>query len=124
MVSVKKYLSAIFLSVLSFTSLAVEDVEPIVEWEKKQNAEQRLEVFGDDFLGDAIDPHTGTLVFNHTDINLPGNSKLPVTLTRKRVSGFTYKDGVDAEFGDWTLSVPRIKVTSLDAMPWIGGKMY
>jgi len=51
---------------------ANEDIEPIVEWEKKQNAEQRLEVFGNDFLGDSIDPHTGTLAFNHTDISLPG----------------------------------------------------
>jgi len=99
-----------------------EDVEPIVEWEKKQNAEQRLEVFGDDFLGDAIDPHTGSLVFSHTDINLPGNSHLPVSLSRQRSSGFTYRDGVNAEFGDWTLSVPRISVTSLTNRAWVGDR--
>ncbi|SEK92911.1 RHS repeat-associated core domain-containing protein [Colwellia chukchiensis] len=117
-----KCIFTIILSIFSFLSLAVEEVEPIVEWEKKQNAEQRLEIFGDDFLGDAIDPHTGTLVFNQTDISLPGNSHLPVTLSRKRTSGFTYKDGIDAEFGDWTLSVPRIKVISLDVRPWIGAR--
>lgn len=62
--SISKYLCVIFLSIFSHSVLAVEEVEPIVEWEKKQNAEQRLEVFGDDFLGDAIDPHTGTLVLS------------------------------------------------------------
>ena len=97
-----------------------EDIEPIVEWEKKQNAEQRLEVFGDDFLGDAIDPHTGSLTFSHTDINLPGNSQLSVSLARQRSGGFTYKDGVDTEFGDWTVSVPRISVTSLTTRAWVG----
>jgi RHS repeat-associated protein len=99
---------------------SIEDIEPIVNWEKKQNADQRLEVFGNDFLGDAIDPHTGSLVFSHTDIDIPGNSKLRVTLSRQRASGGAYKDGVDTEFGDWTISVPRILVTSLDARPWTG----
>jgi RHS repeat-associated protein len=117
---IKKYLLTIFLSAFAHNAIAVEAIAPIVEWEKKQNAEQRLEVFGDDFLGDAIDPHTGTLIFDQTDINLPGNSHLPVTLSRKRATGFNYKDGVDAEFGDWTLSAPRIKTTSLDARPWVG----
>ena len=60
------------------------------------------------------------MVFSHTDIELLGNSKLRVALSRQRASGSTYKDGVDAEFGDWTLSVPRITVTSLDARPWTG----
>ena len=93
---------------------AVEDIEPIVDWEKKQNAEQRLEVFGDDFLGDAIDPHTGSLSFTQVDVSLPGNSGLSVAIERKRTNGYSYKDGVNAEFGDWTLSVPRLKVLSLD----------
>ena len=52
----KSYLLASVLAAYSLSPLANEDIEPIVEWEKKQNAEQRLEVFGDDFLGDAIDP--------------------------------------------------------------------
>lgn len=99
---------------------AVEDIEPIVDWEKKQNAEQRLEVFGDDFLGDAIDPHTGSLSFTQVDVSLPGNSGLAVAIERKRTNGYSYKDGVNAEFGDWTLSVPRLKVLSLDTHPWTG----
>ncbi|WP_371196382.1 RHS repeat-associated core domain-containing protein [Glaciecola sp. SC05] len=99
---------------------APEDVEPIVDWQKKQNANERLQVFGDDFLGDAIDPHTGSLVFTHTDIALPGNSALPVALVRSRSNGLTYRDGTNVEFGDWDIKVPRISVMSLSARPWTG----
>lgn len=31
--------------------------------------------------------HTGTLSFQHTDISLPGNSRLPVALGRSLTSG-------------------------------------
>ncbi|GFD82393.1 hypothetical protein KUL118_52550 [Tenacibaculum sp. KUL118] len=65
----KSLLTCILFTAHSISSFANEDIEPIVEWEKKQNAEQRLEVFGNDFLGDSIDPHTGTLAFNHTDVS-------------------------------------------------------
>lgn len=115
-------LSALWISGLSTNTLATEDVEPIVEWEKKQNAEERLEVFGDGFLGDSIDPHTGSLSFSHTDIELPGNSSLSVSLRRQRTSGMQYRDGVDVEFGDWSMQVPRISVTSLDLRPWVGNR--
>ncbi|MDY6976666.1 MAG: RHS repeat-associated core domain-containing protein [Pseudomonadota bacterium] len=118
----KSLLACILLTSHSISSFANEDIEPIVEWEKKQNAEQRLEVFGNDFLGDSIDPHTGSLVFNHTDVSLPGNSSLSVALTRRRTSGFHYKDGTDVEFGDWTLSVPRLSVTSLTIRAWQGNR--
>ncbi|CAA0324864.1 exported hypothetical protein [Alteromonas alvinellae] len=59
----KSLLACILFTAHSMSLFANEDIEPIVEWEKKQNAEQRLEVFGNDFLGDSIDPHTGTLAF-------------------------------------------------------------
>lgn len=99
-------------------SLAVTDIEPIVDWQRKQNADQRLEAFGENVLGDAIDPHTGSLQFKQTDISLPGNSHLPVELTRQRNSGFTYRDGTNNEFGDWTLVVPRISVLAVTAVAW------
>ena len=45
---------------------------------------------------------------------------MPVSLTRTRAGGFSYRDGVDAEFGDWTISVPRIKVSSIIQKRWVG----
>ena len=99
---------------------APEAPRPIVEWEKKQNADERLRAFGDNLMGEGIDAHTGSLSFEQTDISIPGNSGLSVALSRKLSSGWHYHQDVDAEFGDWELSVPRIKVTS--AAPWTGNR--
>lgn len=93
---------------------------PMEEWEKRQNAEERLTAFGDDLMGDQIDPHTGSLSFLQTDVSLPGNSGLPVAISRKRSQGLHYHESVDAEFGDWELVVPRLKVTSMAA--WAGNR--
>ncbi|MEL6569249.1 MAG: hypothetical protein AAFQ22_12595, partial [Pseudomonadota bacterium] len=93
---------------------------PYEEWEQRQNADERLTAFGTDILGDGIDPHTGSIVFTHTDVSLPGNSALPVTLTRKRAQGYHYHWSEKQEFGDWQYVVPRITVTSME--PWVGNR--
>lgn len=122
LVQMKKLGVALMLglsAVLAVQNVSAQDVA-IEEWEKRQNAEDRLRAFGDDLLGDGIDPHTGSLVFTQTDVSLPGNFSLPVEITRRRSQGFVYEDGVDAEFGDWELVVPRLKVTS--AFHWTGNR--
>lgn len=93
---------------------------PMEDWEKRQNADERLTAFGTDLLGDGIDPHTGSLSFQHTDVSIPGNNRLPVAISRRRSQGMLYHKSVDAEFGDWELEVPRIKVTSANA--WTGNR--
>ena len=60
-------------------------------------------------FGDGIDPNTGTIVFEHTDISIPGNSHLEVALRRKLSQGELYHPTVNAEFGDWEYAVPRIR---------------
>ena len=47
------------------------------DWMKRMTVDHRLEVYGTDLMGDAIDPHFGGLVFTQTDVSLPGNSHLP-----------------------------------------------
>lgn len=96
--------------------------EPMVEWEERQNVEERLTALGDDLMGDRIDPHTGSISFEQTDISIPGNFDIPVALTRRLSPGFLYDDGVDAEFGDWEYVVPRIKVTSIYQRPFSGSR--
>ena len=76
------------------------------------NADQRLTTFGNDLLGDQIDPNTGAISFEHTDISLPGNSKLEVALRRRVSQGWLYDEGVNAEFGNWEHLVPRIVAIS------------
>ncbi|MEM9740411.1 MAG: hypothetical protein AAF829_11125 [Pseudomonadota bacterium] len=104
------------LCVLAAVFVLFADAQPAIpleDWEKRQNADERLTVFGDDIMGDAIDPHTGSIVFTHTDVSIPGNRQLQVALTRRLSQGFLYHHTVDAEFGNWELVVPRIKVTTI-----------
>ncbi|MEM1035628.1 MAG: RHS repeat-associated core domain-containing protein [Pseudomonadota bacterium] len=95
---------------------------PILQWEERLNAAERLTVFGDDMFGDAIDPHTGALSFSQTDISIPGNSDLPVALTRKMSSGMRYDNDVNVEFGDWEIDVPRITMVTHFTRPWNGNR--
>ena len=91
------------------------------DWMKRMTVDHRLEVYGTDVMGDAIDPHFGELVFTHTDVSLPGNSKLPVEITRRRAAGFAYGTS-DIEFADWELVVPKISVRTLAAFGWSGAR--
>ncbi|MEM9668051.1 MAG: RHS repeat-associated core domain-containing protein [Pseudomonadota bacterium] len=82
--------------------------EPVVEWEKRQNADERLRAFGTDLLGDGIDPHTGSISFQQTDVSLPGNFDLEVAVRRKLSQGEFYSRNEAVEFADWQIDVPRI----------------
>ena len=105
-------------SALSGSTLAEE---PQIEWEKRQNPDERLRSYGPDILGDQIDPNTGGISFEHTDVSLPGNSGLEVALRRRISQGYTYKESTNAEFGDWEYAVPRIVAVSPVA-GWTGNR--
>jgi YD repeat-containing protein len=95
------------------------ETEPWIEYEQRLNQEQRLTAYGPDLLGDSIDPASGQITFEHTDIVLPGNSKLDVSLRRRVSQGYLYGEGVNAEFGNWQYVVPRIVAISRSA-GWTG----
>ncbi|RUO57833.1 RHS repeat domain-containing protein [Pseudidiomarina insulisalsae] len=90
----------------------LSDVElsPAIEWDRRSDIGERLSEHGSDLLGDTIDTHMGSLSFSHTDISLPGNSDLPVTLIRELTQGYFHNFDEDVEFGDWNYSVPRLHV--------------
>ncbi|MFZ5616482.1 MAG: hypothetical protein ACOZAA_04060, partial [Pseudomonadota bacterium] len=85
---------------------------PAVEWEKRMGQDGRLEKFGADLLGDQIDPSTGAITFEHTDVIIPGNSRLDVSVRRRRSQGYYFSPDVAADFGDWALLAPRIHAIS------------
>ena len=93
---------------------ATYTTDPATEWQKKQNSDERLRAYGEDILGDGIDPHTGALSFQHTDVSLPGNSGLEVALRRTRGQGFNFAVGVDYGFADWDVETPRIEMNLPD----------
>ncbi len=103
------------------SSMSGEYLEPWIEYEQRMNQEQRLTAFGPDLLGDSVDPNTGQITFEHTDVVLPGNSKLDVSLRRRVSQGYLYGEGVNAEFGNWQHVVPRIVVITRPT-GWTGNR--
>lgn len=99
----------------------VQGESPWVEWEKKQGQEERLRSYGPDLLGDSIDPHSGALSFEQTDVSLPGNSHLEVAIKRRRSQGYLYGRNVNVDFGDWELVVPKISVIT-GGGGWVGAR--
>jgi len=57
-------------------------------------------------MGDMIDKNTGGITFQHSDIELSGNSKLEVAVRRKRTQGFIRHTPFQHGFGDWVLDIP------------------
>lgn len=110
-----------FCSLISSAAFSQDDPFPIIEWQKRLTADERLTAFGHDLMGDSIDTHIGSLVFSHTDVSLPGNSNLEVAVRRKRTPGALYDQGVNVDFGDWELDIPRITgITTHDG--WAGNR--
>ena len=95
---------------------------PDIEWEKHAPGDTKLQHLTDGLMGDSIDPHLGGLSFEHTDVSLPGNSGLEVAIRRKREQGdFYLRQGPNAEvaeFGDWQLAAPRIRVMLPHDQQW------
>lgn len=116
-----RFLSTIGLVVGLQGTASAQDAQPWIEWEQRMDADQRLTAFGPDLLGDQIDPNTGAIVFEHTDVSLPGNSRLEVALRRRLSQGYLYDEGVDAEFGNWEHLVPRIVAITRSA-GWSGSR--
>ena len=89
------------------------------EYDKLVDASKNISMLGSDALGDSVDLATGGLSFSATDISIPGNSKLPVSLTRSFT--VTNRDDLDERddllFADWNLDLPRISGTFASTWP-------
>jgi len=92
--------------------------EFVIDWERKVDAHAGLTALDTGLLGDSIDPHTGSISLQNTDISLAGNSNLEVAVSRRLTSGRLYHLSVHAEFGDWELAVPRISAITHRDSNW------
>lgn len=79
-------------------------------------APDAITAYGPDLFGDRVNLFNGALEFEHTDLSLPGNSKLPVALVRHHNPGQSYF--IRGQFGDWDLQTPRITGTFSSYAGW------
>lgn len=100
--------------------LAKAQRKPWEEYSKHISGAQNVDSLSGDLFGDSVALYTGRVSFRHVDIEIPGNSSLPVRLARTFqvrdpaiVSAFSWLDSPshDELLADWELDVPRISGT-------------
>ncbi|MFB9374525.1 hypothetical protein ACFFUB_11210 [Algimonas porphyrae] len=74
--------------------------------------DHELGVLGHDLMGDMLDFNSGSVTFEHTDVDIPGNNALSVSIKRRLTRGILYDQGQSASFGDWEIMAPRIVATT------------
>jgi RHS repeat-associated protein len=98
------WLAGALLTVLPVVSLA-QDISIYDEQGKLLRGNERVSTLGTDLFGDQVSLYTGSLEFVQTDVSLPGNNALPVSVGRRFTVG---ANGMrNGHFGDWDLEIPR-----------------
>ncbi len=85
-----------------------EAVQPWEEYSKFIQARSTLSTQGPTLFGDDVNLYNGALSFAVTDIDLPGNSALPVQLRRVMAVGEDANDAIDPSMGGWGLDLPNV----------------
>jgi YD repeat-containing protein len=80
-------------------------------------APDAISVLGPDLFGDKINLYNGSFSFEHTDVELPGNSALRVAVVRQHSPGRQLS--VRGAMADWDLSTPRIEGSFADLEGWV-----
>ncbi len=73
---------------------------------KLVRAPRAVGVLGPNLFGDQVNLYTGTLSFNQTDVSLPGNNALSVSVGRTMATGDFQQQ--NALFGNWDLAIPHL----------------
>lgn len=96
-----------FMLILPRVVMAQDGVES--EYHKTIQYRSEIRGFSEDMFGDDIDLATGTLEIVQTDVDLAGNSSLPVRMGRRFVPG-RGRDGY-GHFKDWDMDIPYLNGT-------------
>lgn len=118
------------LAVLAVVALPAHALDAVSYGEAvvgpRRNAAQ-IEALGPDLFGESINSFTGGLVFYQTDIDLPGNSALPVRLSRRLLLDGNKSPAFPAQetlwaghaFGEWELDIPYLGGIYAETDGWV-----
>jgi RHS repeat-associated protein len=82
-------------------------------------AGEAVGTLGADLFGDKVNLYTGTVEFIQTDVSLPGNNALPVSVGRRLATGGeALAGGIGAAFGDWELEIPHLHGVFAESTGW------
>lgn len=93
---------------------------PDLEYRRLSKPSDTVAALGNDLFGEQVDHYTGQTSFSVTDIYLPGNSSLRVSLTRTKSiqewDGYQSAQGI----GGWDIEIPVLEGIFSDAKGWTG----
>ncbi|MEZ0469587.1 RHS repeat domain-containing protein [Luteimonas salinilitoris] len=97
--------------------VVAQDKEVWEEYGKRVERSREVSPLGPDLLGDQASLSDGSLSFQATDVDIPGNSALPVSFSRKYA--VTDRSGRyrDSPLADWDIDVPSI--SGVFAPDWV-----
>jgi YD repeat-containing protein len=83
---------------------------------KLMRADENLATLGNDLFGEQVNLYDGATQFVQTDVALPGNSALPVSVGRRLTTGNSHL--VTGLFGDWDLEIPHLQGVFANTTGW------
>lgn len=98
-------------------------IEPHHEYRKRVESAQNITALKGDLFGDSVNLYNGKTEFTATDIDVPGNSALPVRLQRRfnvelhLAGGSNFNANLNAA-GAWDIEVPHISGTFAPVSGW------
>jgi len=97
-------------------------VDGYEEYGQRIHDSETISPLGDEFFGDSVNLYNGQTSFEVTDVSIPGNSALPVALSRSlaitdRRQMPVNGDGLQG-FGDWSFDVPYVDGTFTQQDGW------
>ncbi|HJU39623.1 MAG TPA: RHS repeat domain-containing protein, partial [Tahibacter sp.] len=104
------------------------DVPAYAEYDKKVRASEQLSPLDGELFGESVSLYSGATQFSHVNIDIPGNSALPVQLRRRfvvtplaRDQAYDGNGGPNNPYGglgNWDIEVPMISGTFDQTYGW------
>jgi YD repeat-containing protein len=120
-------ITRLFLSIV-VTGMAMSPAATVAQdtkerWEEHSElvrARQNVDPLGSDLFGENVNYYSGGLSFTHTDVSIPGNSALPVTIARTyTATDMRNKRVRDLPFADWDLDLPYVEGIYAAQTGWV-----
>ncbi|NUO78361.1 MAG: RHS repeat protein [Lysobacter sp.] len=97
---------------------SAQSITAEAEYQKKIQAASTITAAGTGFFGNRTTDSTGKTEFVNVDIDVPGNSALPVQFGRRLSIDWLYLPEQLGGLGNWDIEVPYIQTTVSSNMGW------
>lgn len=110
----------LLMATLGVHAQSTDGVEPYEEYGKHLRSAQEVSPLTSDLFGDQVSLYNGATEFDVADIDLPGNSSLPVRFGRRlTIDDRRRPTGRLGGLGDWDLDVPYINGVFTQQNGWV-----